>query len=150
MMWSGVSIGRFWEHGGHVQRIALLLQLLLGWVAIVWGAFHLPGPWGWVAFTAPAVAALAWGRSSPAIVFAQYPGLGFLLMALAAFVLATVDWLINIVFGARIPEQSTEPARGGRASRKRGRKRENRRGKGRGRRRFRGVGGPKGLRILPR
>jgi len=145
MMWTGVSISRFWEHGGRVQRVALLLQLMLGWVAIVWGAFHLADPLGWVALVAPAAAALAWGRSSPAIMFAQYPGLGFLLMAIAAFALSTLDWLINIVFGARIPEP---PAKRTEAQRSPKKRRHGRRGHPR--HRFRGVGGPKGLRILPR
>lgn len=145
MMWSGVSVDRFWEHGGLLQRAALLLQLTLGYAAIVWGTFHAFDPLGWVAMGGPLLATLAWGRSSPAIMFAQYPGLGFLLMAVVAFALSTLDWLINIVFGARVPEQSTLQVK----SRKDSRRGAERR-RGRGKRPFRGVGKPKGLRILPR
>ena len=53
MMWAGVSIGRYWDHGSHLLRIWLFVQLTLGWVAIMWGGFH-TGDWtGWVALGAP-------------------------------------------------------------------------------------------------
>jgi hypothetical protein len=149
MMWAGVSLGRYWDHGGHVQRFVMLCQLVAGYAAIAWGAFHV-GEWGgWAAIAAPAVAAAAWWRSAPAMLLAQYPGLIILAIGFVNFVASLLEWLPNVVFGARPVEAS--PARKERTSRGGRRARgEESAERARRRARFRGVGRPPGFRILPR
>lgn len=149
VVWSAVSVGRFCEHGSILQVLALFLQLALGYAAIVWGAFHFDDPLGWIAI-APALAALAWGRSSPAILFVQYPGMGFLLIGVVAYAVYLYNWGINFVFGARARKvKSTRPSPD--LSKAKGRMWKGRRGKRIPHERsFRGVGRPRGLRILPR
>ncbi|MCJ7826644.1 MAG: DUF1353 domain-containing protein [Demequinaceae bacterium] len=145
MMWAGACLGRYWEHGGYIQRLWLFVQLALGYAAIVWGSFHLDGWPGWVALAAPAVAALAWGRAYPAVLLTQYPGFVIITIGLVIFVFSMLDWIPNVIFGARVyepsPEQAEieEEAAGGHRGRRRG-----------GKRPFRGVGFPPGLRLLPR
>ena len=154
MMWAGVSIGRYWDHGGHIQRIWLFAQLMLGWAAILWGGFH-TGEWtGWVALGAPVAAALPWGRSAPALLLAQYPGLILVAIGLVNFSASLLEWFPNVVLGARHYRPSREQREaeaeaqgipGG------GDELGPRRREGAGiRRPFRGVGLPPGLRILPR
>ncbi len=104
MMWAGASIGRYWDHGGHIQRIWLFTQLALGSAAIGWGAFHLDDWTGWAALAAPALAATVWGRSSPAVILTQYPGLVLILIGLVIFALSTLEWAPTIIFGARAIE----------------------------------------------
>jgi len=154
MMWAGVSIGRYWDHGSHLLRIWLFVQLTLGWVAIMWGGFH-TGDWtGWVALGAPVAAALPWGRSAPALLLAQYPGLILVAIGLVNFSASLLEWFPNVVLGARHYRPSREQREaeaeaqgipGG------GDELGPRRREGAGiRRPFRGVGLPPGLRILPR
>jgi hypothetical protein len=141
MMWAGASLGRYWDHGGHIQRIWLFTQLALGYTAIVWGAFHLGGWTGWAALAAPALAAIVWRRSSPAILLTQYPGLVIITIGLVVFVFSTLEWIPNVILGARVFEPSPEQLE--RDEEVYGIERRRRRP-------FRGVGLPPGLRILPR
>ncbi len=147
MMWAGVSLGRWWDHGSHAARMLLFVQLFVGYGALVWGAFHL-GAWGgWVALCAPAIAAAPWGRTAPAMLLAQYPGLLLVFVGFVNFVASLIEWIPNVILGVRryppSPEE-LEVAEEAEAGIARARPMERRR------RPFRGVGMPPGLRILPR
>ncbi|MBN2177231.1 MAG: DUF1353 domain-containing protein [Demequinaceae bacterium] len=145
MMWAGACLGRYWDHGGHAQRLWLFVQLALGYAAIAWGVCH-PGSWlGWVALASPALAALTWGRSCPAILLIQYPGSVIIAIGFVIFLFSLLDWIPNVVFGSRAFEPSPEQREREEeiAGGHRGRRQK-------GKRPFRGVGLPPGLRILPR
>ena len=140
MMWAGASLGRYWEHGSHILRFWIFVQLALGYAAIGWGAFHL-GDWtGWVALAAPALATIFWGRTSPAILLAQYSGIIVLSTGLVVFALSILEWFPNIVFGARYVPPTPKQLEIEREMF----------GTFRHRRPFRGVGMPLGLRRTPR
>lgn len=145
MMWAGVTLGRFWEHGGHLMRLALFTQLFAGATAIVWGLFHTAEWTGWAGILAPAALAAAWGRSAPAILMAQYPGILLFIIMVGNFALSVLEWIPNVILGARWPEGPTEqdavdagvaPAVGG--------------GDQKGDKPFRGVGMPPGFQLLPK
>ncbi len=146
MQWSGVSLGRWWDHGNRFVRLLMVLQLFVGYGAIVWGAFHLSSWEGWAAIGGPALVTVAWGRTCPAMLLAQFPGLPLVAIAFVNFVASLVDWIPNVIFGARKCPPSSEEIevapdrRGKRTKRQRSRRT----------RPFRGVGLPPGLRILPR
>jgi hypothetical protein len=147
LLWSGVSIGRWWDHSNRVLRLLMILQLFLGYVAIVWGACHL-GSWeGWAAMGAPALMTVVWDGTCSALLIAQYPGLPLVAIGLANFGASLAEWLPNVILGARryppSPEQLEVEAEANRA-------RQTPRAPSEAKRPFRGVGLPPGLKILPR
>jgi len=107
MMWTGVTIGRYWVNGAPWQRWALAAELVAGYVAIVWGALHLTIWQGWVALLAPlAVAVAAWGRSRVPIALAQYPGMLLVVMAITNWLIGVVEWILNMIGGVEKSSQS--------------------------------------------
>lgn len=108
MMWAGVSLGRYWDHGGRAQRLVMLTQLALGYAAIVASLFQADTWTGWAFFLAPAVAAVAWWRDSRPMLLAQYPGLPIVAIACVNFTVSWLEWIPNVIFGVHTYPPSPE------------------------------------------